>query len=261
MLIIPAIDIKGGRCVRLFQGRMEQETVYSDDPVSVAKKWEAEGAGLLHLVDLDGAVAGDPKNKDIINNIIKGIKIPVEVGGGIRNIVSIKEYISIGAQKVVIGTTACENPEFVREACNNFPEKIMVGIDAKNGNVAVRGWKDVTETRASSLAKRFEGMGVAGIIYTDISRDGTLSGPNIEAIKSFAISLNPPPASPHKGGRNKVGEFIPVIASGGVSNINDIKSIIGLKKDGVTGIIIGKALYSGSVNLREAIELAKNDKN
>ncbi|MBI3600296.1 MAG: 1-(5-phosphoribosyl)-5-[(5-phosphoribosylamino)methylideneamino]imidazole-4-carboxamide isomerase [Nitrospinae bacterium] len=240
MLIIPAIDIKGGKCVRLFQGKMEQETVYSDDPVSVAKKWEAEGAEFLHLVDLDGAVEGDPKNKDIISNIIKGIKIPVEVGGGIRNIDSIKEYISIGAQKVVIGTTACENPEFVREACNNFPGKIMVGIDAKNGNVAVRGWKDVTDTRASSLAKRFEGMDVAGIIYTDISRDGTLSGPNIEAIKSFAESIN-----------------IPVIASGGVSNINDIKSIIGLKKDGVTGIIIGKALYSGSVNLREAIELTK----
>ncbi len=240
MLIIPAIDIKGGRCVRLFQGQMEQETVYSDDPVSVAKRWEAEGAEFLHLVDLDGAVNGVPKNKDIIGKIIKAIKIPVEVGGGIRNIETIKKYISTGVQKVVIGTTACENPEFVREACNNFPGRIMVGIDAKNGNVAVRGWKDVTETPASELAKKFEGMGVSGIIYTDISRDGTLSGPNIEAIQSFAESI-----------------AISVIASGGVSNINDIKNITKLKKYGVTGVIVGKALYSGSVNLREAIELTK----
>src|SRR3990172_7972252 len=178
MLIIPAIDIKGGRCVRLFQGRMEQETVYSDDPVSVAKKWENEGAEMLHLVDLDGAIAGIPKNKEVISSIIKSIKIPAEVGGGIRNIETVKEYISIGVQKVVVGTSAC----------NTFPERIMVGIDAKNGNAAVRGWKDVTETSASVLAKRFEGFGISGIIYTDISRDGTLSGPNIDSIKSFAES-------------------------------------------------------------------------
>jgi phosphoribosylformimino-5-aminoimidazole carboxamide ribotide isomerase len=238
MLIIPAIDIKGGRCVRLFQGRMEQETVYSDDPLSVAKKWENEGAEMLHLVDLDGAVAGIPKNKEVISSIIKSIKIPAEVGGGIRNIDSIKEYIFMGAKKVIIGTSACENPEFVRKACNTFPERIMVGIDAKNGNAAVRGWKDVTETSASVLAKRFEGFGISGIIYTDISRDGTLSGPNIDAIKSFASSIN-----------------IPVIASGGVSNIKDIENLINLQKYGIEGVIIGKALYSGAVNLREAIEL------
>jgi phosphoribosylformimino-5-aminoimidazole carboxamide ribotide isomerase len=242
MIIIPAIDIKGGRCVRLFQGKMEQETVYSDDPISVAKRWESEGAEFLHLVDLDGAVNGMPKNKEIIGNIIKSVKIPVEVGGGIRNIESIKEYISIGANRVVIGTVACENPEFVHEACKIFPDKIMVGIDAKNGNVAVRGWEDVTETSASQLAKRFEGMGVSGIIYTDISRDGTLSGPNIEAIKSFTSAIN-----------------IPVIASGGVSNINDIKNIMKLKKHGVTGVIVGKAIYSGTVNLREAIELCSRE--
>ncbi|OGV99278.1 MAG: 1-(5-phosphoribosyl)-5-[(5-phosphoribosylamino)methylideneamino]imidazole-4-carboxamide isomerase [Nitrospinae bacterium RIFCSPLOWO2_02_39_17] len=242
MLIIPAIDIKGGRCVRLFQGRMEQETVYSDDPVSVAKKWENEGAEMLHLVDLDGAIAGIPKNKEVISSIIKSIKIPAEVGGGIRNIETVKEYISIGVQKVVIGTSACENPEFVRKACNTFPERIMVGIDAKNGNAAVRGWKDVTETSASVLAKRFEGFGISGIIYTDISRDGTLSGPNIDSIKSFAESID-----------------IPVIASGGVSNINDIKNIMKLKKHGVTGVIIGKALYSGSVDLREAIKLVYSE--
>ena len=259
MLIIPAIDIKGSRCVRLFQGKMNQETVYSDDPVSVAKRWEDEGAEFLHLVDLDGAVSGVPKNKEIIGNIIKAVKIPVEVGGGIRNIDSIKEYISMGSRKVIIGTTAFENPELVHEACRMFPDKIIVGIDAKNGKVAVRGWEDVTETSASVLAKKFEGMGVSGIIYTDISRDGTLSGPNIDSIKSFAISLNPPPASPHRGGRNKVGEFIPVIASGGVSNINDIKNIMKLKKHGVTGVIVGKAIYSGSVNLREAIELCSRE--
>ncbi|MEK7846032.1 MAG: HisA/HisF-related TIM barrel protein, partial [Nitrospinota bacterium] len=204
----------------------------------VAKKWENEGAEMLHLVDLDGAVAGIPKNKEVISSIIKSIKIPAEVGGGIRNIDSIKEYIFMGAKKVIIGTSACENPEFVRKACNTFPERIMVGIDAKNGNAAVRGWKDVTETSASVLAKRFEGFGISGIIYTDISRDGTLSGPNIDAIKSFASSIN-----------------IPVIASGGVSNIKDIENLINLQKYGIEGVIIGKALYSGAVNLREAIEL------
>ena len=241
MLIIPAIDIKGGKCVRLFQGRMDKETVYSDDPVSVAKRWENEGAEFLHLVDLDGAVSGVPKNKEIIGNIIKAVKIPVEVGGGIRNIDSIKEYISMGAQKVIIGTTALENPELVHEACKMHSDKIMVGIDAKNGQVAVRGWKDVTGTSASALAKKFEGMGVSGIIYTDISRDGTLSGPNIDSIKSFAESID-----------------TPVIASGGVSNINDIKNIMKLTKRGVTGVIVGKAIYSGTVNLREAIELCSH---
>lgn len=242
MLIIPAIDIKGGRCVRLFQGKMDKETVYSDDPVSVAKRWEDEGAEFLHLVDLDGAVSGAPKNKKIIGNIIRSVKIPVEVGGGIRNIDSIKEYISMGSQKVIIGTTALENPELVHESCKMFPDKIIVGIDAKNGQVAVRGWEDITGTSASALAKKFDGMGVVGIIYTDISRDGTLSGPNIDSIKSFAESIN-----------------IPVIASGGVSNINDIKNIIKLKKHGVTGVIVGKAIYSGSVNLREAIELCSRE--
>ena len=241
MLIIPAIDIKSGKCVRLFQGRMDKETVYSDDPVSVAKRWEDEGAEFLHIVDLDGAVSGVPKNKEIIESIIKSVKIPLEVGGGIRNIETIKEYFSIGAKKVVIGTVAWENPILISEVCKMFPERIIVGIDAKNGNVAVRGWEDVTETSASTLAKRFEGMGISGIIYTDISRDGTLSGPNIDSIKSFAKSIS-----------------IPVIASGGVSDINDIKNIMKLKKHGVTGVIVGKALYSGAVNLREAIELCSH---
>jgi len=242
MLIIPAIDIKSGKCVRLFQGRMDKETVYSDDPVSVAKRWEDEGAEFLHIVDLDGAVSGVPKNKEIIGNIIKSVKIPLEVGGGVRNIETIKEYFSIGAKKVIIGTVAWENPILISEVCKMFPERIIVGIDAKNGNVAVRGWEDVTETSASTLAKRFEGMGISGIIYTDISRDGTLSGPNIDSIKSFAKSIS-----------------IPVIASGGVSDINDIKNIMKLKKHGVTGVIVGKALYSGAVNLKEAIKLCLHE--
>ena len=242
MLIIPAIDIKSGKCVRLFQGRMDKETVYSDDPVSVAKRWEDEGAEFLHIVDLDGAVSGVPKNKEIIESIIKSVKIPLEVGGGVRNIETIKEYFSIGAKKVIIGTVAWENPILISEVCKMFPERIIVGIDAKNGNVAVRGWEDVTETSASTLAKRFEGMGISGIIYTDISRDGTLSGPNIDSIKSFAKSIS-----------------IPVIASGGVSDINDIKNIMKLKKHGVTGVIVGKALYSGAVNLKEAIKLCLHE--
>jgi len=221
---------------------MDKETVYSDDPVSVAKRWEDEGAEFLHIVDLDGAVSGVPKNKEIIGNIIKSVKIPLEVGGGVRNIETIKEYFSIGAKKVIIGTVAWENPILISEVCKMFPERIIVGIDAKNGNVAVRGWEDVTETSASTLAKRFEGMGISGIIYTDISRDGTLSGPNIDSIKSFAKSIS-----------------IPVIASGGVSDINDIKNIMKLKKHGVTGVIVGKALYSGAVNLKEAIKLCLHE--
>src|SRR3989304_1974857 len=205
MLIIPAIDIKSGKCVRLFQGRMDKETVYSDDPVSVAKRWEDEGAEFLHIVDLDGAVSGVPKNKEIIGNIIKSVKIPLEVGGGVRNIETIKEYFSIGAKKVIIGTVAWENPILISEVCKMFPERMIVGIDAKNGNVAVRGWEDVTETSASTLAKRFEGMGISGIIYTDI------------------------------------------------------KNIMKLKKHGVTGVIVGKALYSGAVNLKEAIKLCLHE--
>lgn len=240
MLVIPAIDIKGGKCVRLVQGRMDQETVYSDNPVEVAKKWVSMGAEYLHLVDLDGAVAGEPKNVDTIEAIADAIRIPFQVGGGIRDIDTINLYMSIGASRVILGTIAYKDPYFVRDACEKHNGQIVVGIDARDGKVAIKGWEEVTEKTAADLAKELEGVGVAGIIYTDISRDGMLKGPNLEGTKALAQSVK-----------------IPIIASGGVSNIEDIKRLKELEPFGVAGVITGKAIYTGSLDLKEAIRVAR----
>lgn len=237
MLIIPAIDIKNGKCVRLTQGKMDAETVYSEDPVQVAKRWEEQGARLIHLVDLDGAIEGAPKNQAIIKKIAGSIKISVEVGGGIRDLNVIKDYLGVKTvQRVIIGTIAQEDPEFTEKTCKLFPGKIAVGIDAKDGIVATRGWVKVTEQKAVDLAKRLEGIGVSCIIYTDIARDGMLTGPNVKATKEMAHAVN-----------------IPVIASGGMSSVKDIESFKGINLE---GIIIGKALYTGDIDLKEAIETA-----
>lgn len=237
MLIIPAIDIKNGKCVRLTQGRMDAETVYSENPVEIAMRWEDSGAKLLHLVDLDGAVDGSPKNQETIKKIIQSIKTPVEIGGGIRDMKVVKDYLGIkGVERVIIGTIAQENPKFVEEMCRMFPKGIAVGIDAIDGVVATRGWVKVTEEKAVNLAKRLEGLGVSCIIYTDISRDGMLTGPNVKATKEMAHAVN-----------------IPIIASGGMSSVNDIRSFKNIK---IQGIIIGKALYTGDIDLKEAIETA-----
>ncbi|MBI3397943.1 MAG: 1-(5-phosphoribosyl)-5-[(5-phosphoribosylamino)methylideneamino]imidazole-4-carboxamide isomerase [Deltaproteobacteria bacterium] len=238
MLIIPAIDIKNGKCVRLTQGRMNAETVYSENPVEIAKRWEERGARLIHLVDLDGAIEGIPKNQDIIKKVVKSIKTDVEIGGGIRNVETIKTYLGIqGVQRVIIGTVAQENPDFVEKMCTMFSGSIAVGIDAKDGMVATRGWIKVTQDKAVDLAKRLEGLGVSCIIYTDISRDGMLTGPNVKAAKAMAHAVN-----------------IPVIASGGMSSVKDIE---GFKSVKLEGIIIGKALYTGAIDLKEAIEAAE----
>lgn len=238
MLIIPAIDIKNGKCVRLTQGRMDAETVYSENPVDIAKRWEDSGAKLIHIVDLDGAIEGIPKNQDIIKNIIKSIKTPVEIGGGIRDTEIIKDYLGIkGVKRVIIGTVAQENAEFVEEACRRFPGSIAAGIDAIDGMVATRGWIKVTNEKAANLAKRLEELGVSCIIYTDIARDGMLTGPNAKATKEMAHAVN-----------------IPVIASGGMSSVKDIA---GFKNVKLEGIIIGKALYTGDIDLKEAIEVAE----
>lgn len=238
MLIIPAIDIKNGKCVRLTQGKMDAETVYSENPVEIAKRWEDNGAKLIHIVDLDGAIEGIPKNQDIIKNIIKSIKTPVEIGGGIRDTEIIKDYLGIkGVKRVIIGTVAQENAEFVEEACRRFPGSIAAGIDAIDGMVATRGWIKVTNEKAANLAKRLEGLGVSCIIYTDIARDGMLTGPNAKATKEMAHAVN-----------------IPVIASGGMSSVKDIA---GFKNVKLEGIIIGKALYTGDIDLKEAIEAAE----
>lgn len=244
MLIIPAIDLKEGKCVRLEQGLMEKATVYSDDPPIAAQHWESQGAELLHVVDLNGAFAGVPKNLDAIKAIRASIQIPIEVGGGIRDITTINTLVSIGIDKIILGTAAIENPPFVREACERFPGKIIVGIDAKDGMVAIKGWAEVTKVKAIDLAKQMQDHGVIAIIYTDIKRDGMLSGPNIEATKALAESLH-----------------IPVIASGGVHTMKDIENLLTVRYSGVSGVITGKAIYSGSLNLREAILFVKLNDN
>lgn len=239
MIVIPAIDLKEGKCVRLLQGRMEDATVYSDNPEDTAKRWVAEGAELLHIVDLDGAFTGGMKNISAIEAIRKAIRIPIEVGGGIRDIERIDQLLSLGVNRIILGTVAVEKPELVKEACKKYPDKILVGIDAKNGFVATKGWVEVTQVKAKELALKMQGYGSAGIIYTDISKDGMLSGPNIEATCEMVESLN-----------------IPVIASGGISSIDDIKRLSGIK--GLWGAITGKAIYSGALNLKEAIRITKD---
>lgn len=240
MIVIPAIDLKEGRCVRLEQGEMHRDTVFSDNPAEQALKWQEAGAELLHLVDLDGAFAGEPRNKGAIEAILKALSIPAQLGGGIRDIATIEAYLSLGLSRVIIGTAAQRNPELVIEACKKFPGKIVVGIDAKNGMVAVQGWAELTGITAVDLARKFEHCGVSAIIYTDISRDGMMAGPNIEATKALAEAVS-----------------IPVIASGGVSSLKDIENLMAIEQSGVTGVITGKAIYTGALNLVEAISLTK----
>ncbi len=240
MIILPAIDLKEGKCVRLEQGLMEKDTVYSDNPAAMARHWQDEGGEFLHLVDLDGAFAGVPKNKAAIEAIVSAVDIPTELGGGIRDLETVEAYLNLGIDRVILGTVAKENPELVAEACRRFPGQIVVGIDAKNGLVAVRGWAEVTEKQATDLAREMEGFGVSAIIYTDIARDGMMQGPNLEATRTLAEAIS-----------------IPVIASGGVSSLEDIRNLLQIERYGVEGVITGKAIYSGSLNLREAVALTK----
>jgi len=241
MLIIPAIDLKDGQCVRLQQGKKEAVTVYSGDPSATARKWEAYGVKILHVVDLDGAFTGRQKNLESILRIRKSVKLIMQVGGGIRDIEAIDQLVSAGINRVILGTSAIEDSGFVVEACKKFPGKILVGIDAKEGKVAVRGWEEVSSIEAKELAKGVGTVGVAGIIYTDISRDGMLTGPNIPALEEMVNTLD-----------------IPVIASGGVATIADIKNL--LKINRLWGVITGKAIYSGSLDLKEAMTIATGKK-
>lgn len=240
MLVIPAIDLKDGKCVRLSQGKMDRVTLYSDNPAEIARKWEGMGAELIHLVDLDGASAGRPVNTEAIRKIIDSVEIPLQLGGGIRDQKTAEEYFSLGIARIVLGTAACEQPELIAEACRRYPGKILVSIDAREGKVAIKGWKEVTEREAIELARRLEELKVAAIIYTDIKRDGMLSGPNLEETRRLAESLN-----------------TPIIAAGGISCLEDIRSLMELEQYGVEGVITGKALYSGKLDLREAIELTR----
>ena len=240
MIIIPAGDIKQGKCVRLLQGRMEDTTLYSEDPVSMAQQWEACGAQLIHIIDLDGAFAKEPKNFKTIQDILAKIKVPIQVGGGIRDIKTIEMYIDAGVSKVIIGSVALYNPGLVKDACKKFPDRIVVGIDARNGMVAVEGWSKTSETKAVDLAKEFESCGVAAINFTDIHRDGMQTGPNIEETAALAEAVS-----------------IPIVASGGVNTIQDIKNLLEIESKGVIGVITGRALYEETLDLKEAIRISK----
>ena len=242
MIVIPAVDIKNGKCVRLLQGRKDAETVFFDNPVDAAAKWADEGAVRLHVVDLDGAFEKSPRNIGIIHQIVRRIQIPVQVGGGIRDQGTIEAYLDKGVEKVIIGTEAIRNPALVREACKQFPGKIIVGIDARNGLVAIEGWTQTTAIKALELAKQVEDFGVAAINFTDIHRDGMQTGPNIGETRRLAQALS-----------------IPVVASGGVSSLEDIKKLLPLKRFGVAGVITGKALYTGSLVLQEAISYIESN--
>jgi len=242
MIILPAIDLKEGKCVRLEQGLMDRDTVYNDSPAEQARIWQEQGGELLHIVDLDGAFAGVPKNRDAIKTIVDAITIPSELGGGIRDMQTIEAYLELGIDRVILGTVAKENPKLVAEACKKYPGQIVVGIDARDGLVAVRGWADVTKKLATEMAREMAGFGVEAIIYTDISRDGMMQGPNIEATRKLAESID-----------------IPVIASGGLSSLDDIRRLMAIEFSGVTGVITGKAIYSGAIDLREAVALTKGE--
>jgi len=239
MLIIPAIDIKDGRCVRLLQGEMEKETIYFDRPLDAANHWAKEGATFIHVVDLNGAVAGRPVHTREIEAICKESGLAVELGGGLRSLEAVETAFKVGVARVVIGTAAYNNAELLRALGRSFPDQVVVAIDARNGKVAVKGWKETTAMDAVELAKRCEAEGVSRIIYTDIGRDGTREGVNIEAIRRLADVVT-----------------IPVIASGGVATLEDIQRVKSLEKQGVEAVIVGRALYAGAFNLRQAIQVA-----
>ena len=236
MLIIPAIDLKDGQCVRLRKGLMEDSTVFSDDPAGMARTWRDQGARRLHLVDLNGAFAGTPINDAAVEGIIAETEgLPVQIGGGIRDLATIERYLNLGVDSVIIGTAALKDPALVRVACREYPGRVMVGVDARNGRVATDGWAETSDLRATELAQRFEQAGVSAIIYTDIDRDGMMQGVNIEATLAMTQASS-----------------IPIIASGGVSHLDDIRMLAQHARAGIAGAITGRAIYEGTLNLAEA---------
>jgi len=240
MLVIPAIDLKDGKCVRLRQGRMEDDTVFSDDPVAVATRWVKAGARRLHLVDLNGAFAGEPVNGEVIEAIVKAHPdLPIQVGGGIRDEDTIQAYLDIGVRWVIIGTKAVNAPHFVSDVCAEFPGHIIVGLDARDGKVAIDGWSKMSGHDVTDLAKKFQDDGVEAIVYTDIGRDGMLTGVNAEATKRLADAIT-----------------IPVIASGGITNLDDIRKLCDVADSGIIGAITGRAIYEGTLDFTAAQKLA-----
>lgn len=237
MLIIPAIDLKNGKCVRLFKGEEGTETVFSESPLEIARLWQGCGARLIHVIDLDGAFSGDPKNFYIIREIVNSISTPVQVGGGIRNIETIEKYLESGVTRIILGTAAFYNREFLTEACKSFPQRIAVGVDTKMGRIAVKGWKEVLDLDAESVLNGLMAAGVSLVIYTDVDRDGTMGGINLKSVERFVKS------SP-----------IPVVASGGISSMGDIEKLSSLVEFGLAGVILGKSIYTAKINLEEAIQ-------
>lgn len=238
MILFPAIDLKDGQCVRLVHGLMDRATVFNDDPAAQARAFEDAGFGYIHLVDLNGAFEGRPVNADAVENILGAIKVPAQLGGGIRDLATIEMWLTKGIARVIIGTAAVKNPDLVIEACKKFPGCIAVGLDAKGGRVATEGWADVSDLTVLDMARRFEDAGVAAIIYTDIDRDGAMQGLNIEATVKLANEIS-----------------IPVIASGGLSSIEDLKKLIDANCPGIEGVISGRALYDGRLDPKEALAL------
>jgi phosphoribosylformimino-5-aminoimidazole carboxamide ribotide isomerase len=244
MIIIPAVDIKNGKCVRLVQGRKDDETIFSNDPAAMAQKWAQAGAELIHVIDLDGAFEKSPQNLDAIKSILQTIDVPIQLGGGIRDEQTAHKFLDMGVQKVIIGTEAIRNPTWVERIADQYAGRVVVGIDARNGLVAIEGWTETTQTRAIDLAKRFESCGIAAINFTDIHRDGMQTGPNIDETRKLAEAID-----------------IPVVASGGVATIKDIKNLLPLEACGVIGVITGRALYSGTLDFNESLAVARSNGN
>jgi phosphoribosylformimino-5-aminoimidazole carboxamide ribotide isomerase len=235
VLVIPAIDLKDGRCVRLRQGDMAAETVYFDDVTEVASRWQQQGAGLIHVVDLNGAIEGEPKNLPHIESVMRSVSIPIQVGGGIRTIDTVRRYLNAGVSRVVLGTAALTDRAFVEQACREFPRRIVLGLDARDGRIAVKGWTTVSDVKAIDLLKELSGCAIAAVVYTDIARDGMLNGPNIPALQEVVDHSS-----------------FPVIASGGITRLEDLRAI-GSLGPRIEGAIVGKALYDGKFELRDAV--------
>jgi len=241
MIIFPAVDLKEGKCVRLERGVMASATVYSGDPGATAKRWQDEGAEWLHVVDLDGAMAGEPRNHEAVARILGAVSVPVQMGGGVRTVATLATYLDLGVQRVVLGTAALKDPQVLARACERFPGRVVLGIDSRHGRVAVEGWDQTSEVGPVQLARKFETLALAAIIFTDIQRDGMQTGPNIEVTHQLARGVR-----------------LPVIASGGVGRLEDIAALRALEPDGVIGVILGRALYTGSIRLRDAIALGRH---
>lgn len=240
MLLIPAIDLKGGQCVRLRQGRMDDVTVFSDDPAAVARQWQDQGAERIHVVDLDGAFKGAPVNLAVVEKIVRAVDVPVQIGGGIREAETVQHYLDVGIEYVILGTKAVNVPHFLQDMCLEFPRRVIVSLDAKDGRVALNGWAKLSSQHVTEVARHCERAGVEAIVYTDIAKDGMMQGFNVESTRALAQAVK-----------------TPVFASGGVSSLADIHQLKALEAEGVAGAIIGRALYQGSLDFAEAVKIAK----